>query len=34
MDGVEREEQNKTTQRLEILKIYPKADFNDAWNPL
>jgi hypothetical protein len=24
----------KTTQRLEVFKIYPKADFNDAWSHL
>jgi hypothetical protein len=26
--------QNKTTQWLEVFKIYPKADFNDARYPI
>jgi hypothetical protein len=25
--------QNKTTQRLEIINLYPEADFNNAWYP-
>jgi hypothetical protein len=33
-DDSPRLDQNKTTQRLEVFKIYPKADFNDAWSPL
>lgn len=29
-----RQQQNKTTQRLEVFKVYPEADFNDAWYPV